>query len=170
MKVHEDMLTGCWIWRGSTNSWGYGVFWYQGRRRKAHAVAYEMWVGPIPAGRQLDHFACDNPRCVNPWHVRPVTARENILRSRSFAAAHASTTHCPQGHPYDEENTIWTRKGTRRCRICRRQQGRDFARRRYVAHPKQLTHCQRCGERFSRRKNGRQFCAPCKTIEAEETG
>jgi hypothetical protein len=30
-------------------------------------------------------------------------------------------THCPQGHPYDEANTMWTHGGTKReCRACKR--------------------------------------------------
>ena len=27
-------------------------------------------------------------------------------------------THCPQGHPYDDENTRFTTSGGRRCKIC----------------------------------------------------
>lgn len=26
--------------------------------------------------------------------------------------------HCPKGHPYDEENTYWTKAGSRQCRSC----------------------------------------------------
>ncbi len=31
----------------------------------------------------------------------------------------AQKTHCPQGHPYDEENTLWYRN-SRRCKACDR--------------------------------------------------
>jgi hypothetical protein len=35
---------------------------------------------------------------------------------------HADRTHCPKGHPYDEENTyINPKNGGRMCRICRRE-------------------------------------------------
>jgi len=33
-------------------------------------------------------------------------------------------THCPQGHPYDEANTIFHRDGSRRCRACVTTAGR----------------------------------------------
>lgn len=34
--------------------------------------------------------------------------------------AQAKKTHCPQGHPYDEENTYVTPSGSRQCKTCRR--------------------------------------------------
>ena len=36
----------------------------------------------------------------------------------------AAKTHCPQGHPYDEENTFHTNNGRRLCIICHRIYGR----------------------------------------------
>ncbi len=33
-------------------------------------------------------------------------------------------THCPQGHPYDDENTFIDSRGSRGCRICRRDRRR----------------------------------------------
>lgn len=40
---------------------------------------------------------------------------------------HAAKTHCPQGHPYDEVNTLHytSLNGSpiRRCRTCKREQG-----------------------------------------------
>lgn len=37
-------------------------------------------------------------------------------------------THCPQGHPYDETNTIICPDGSRACRTCRREKSRRRAR------------------------------------------
>jgi WhiB family redox-sensing transcriptional regulator len=33
----------------------------------------------------------------------------------------ASKTHCKHGHPFNADNTYYTRDGRRRCRICLRQ-------------------------------------------------
>lgn len=44
---------------------------------------------------------------------------ENALRGMSPWAEHARATDCPQGHPYDEENTIVTVDGGRICRTCK---------------------------------------------------
>lgn len=49
-------------------------------------------------------------------------------------------THCPSGHPYDRENTIYKRQDggvVRVCRICRRDQSREAARRRRAREKKQ---------------------------------
>ena len=36
------------------------------------------------------------------------------------ARAEANVTHCPQGHPYDEENTFITLHNTRNCLTCKK--------------------------------------------------
>lgn len=110
----------CWPWKGGRNALGYGGF----RARVAHKVAYELTVGPVPPGKVLDHFKCDNPPCCNPRHVRPVTNRENVLRSNCVSAVNTAKTHCPKGHPYDEANTYYGHKGKRHCRACQRVRGR----------------------------------------------
>lgn len=115
----------CWVWTGSLRTDGYGHFWADGRFHAAHRWAYEHWIGPIPTGLHLDHFACDYRGCASPFHVRPVTQRENNLRSNGAAARNRAKTHCPQGHPYDAVNTGWTKRGTRWCRQC----NKDYKRR-----------------------------------------
>jgi hypothetical protein len=115
-----DPATGCWIWRGWKNPEGYGSTTVARRTRLAHRAMYELLVGPIPEGLQIDHL-CRTRDCVNPDHLEPVTARENTLRSNAPTAKNARKTHCPKGHPYDEANTyVWKRKGNthRRCKAC----------------------------------------------------
>lgn len=115
---------GCWLWTASLNHHGYGQFGIsdKGRRRPhlAHRVAYELLVGPIPKGMQIDHL-CRNPRCVNPAHLEPVTPAENTRRG----LVGVLKTHCPQGHPYDAENTYYAKGAKHRlCRTCNRERGR----------------------------------------------
>lgn len=71
----------CWLWTGA-NANGYGAIWgsERSRAKRAHRVAYELLVGPIPDGLTLDHL-CRNTRCVNPKHLEPCTAAENARRA-----------------------------------------------------------------------------------------
>lgn len=134
-KVDKTDADDCWLWMGARNPGGYGLIWWEGGPRKAHRVAYELLVGPIPGGLQLDHtchtndlectggVTCEHRACCNPAHLEPVTNRENSLRGTSFAANNARKTHCPQGHEYTPQNT-YLLQGRRYCRACNRKDRR----------------------------------------------
>lgn len=111
-------LTACWIWGGVPTWDGYGRFGKGDDR--AHRRAYELAIGPIPAGLVIDHL-CEVRMCVNPAHLKATTQRENVLRSvRTMPNINAAKTHCPEGHEYTAENT-YRRPGKtgRECRTCR---------------------------------------------------
>lgn len=109
---------GCWAWtRGKIKS-GYGAVVIAGRLWPAHRAFYEIYVGPVPEGLDLDHL-CRVRHCVNPAHLEAVTRRVNLLRGDTLAAFNAEKTHCPQGHPYDAQNTK-VYKNRRYCRTCQR--------------------------------------------------
>jgi hypothetical protein len=118
-KVDRNADNECWPWKASLRMNGYGQFMLAGHNVAAHRLAYEMVVGPIPEGLDLDHL-CRNRTCCNPAHLEPVTRRENARRGIKGVL----TTHCPQGHPYDEANTRITRNGWRSCRACGRERAR----------------------------------------------
>lgn len=127
-----DRTKDCWNWKGALSGGGYGqVHLKDNKTVRAHRLTYELLVGPIPAGLQLDHL-CRNRKCVNPKHLEPVTRRVNILRGVGASAQNAKRTLCKNGHPLNEENTFW-RKGKwgepwRQCIPCRRDVARTWAR------------------------------------------
>lgn len=67
----------CWLWIGATFSNKYGHFVIDGKHCLAHRVAYELTYGPIEEGLVLMHL-CDNPPCINPEHLTPGTASDNM--------------------------------------------------------------------------------------------
>ncbi|MFE6412644.1 HNH endonuclease signature motif containing protein [Streptomyces sp. NPDC057837] len=139
----------CWHWIGATNRGGYGHIsvkqedgaW---RPRTVHRVAYQIFIAPIPEGLELDHL-CRVRHCCNPWHLEPVTKTVNVRRGMAPITSGQwlrDRTHCPQGHPYDDANTL-VRNGRRHCRACARARARkNRAKAAAQRPPRSLrTHC-----------------------------
>jgi hypothetical protein len=127
-KVTPDG-NGCLLFRTRSTE-GYGRFADQGKLWQAHRwLLQRAMPEPIPAHMDVDHL-CGNRACVRPSHLEIVTRSENIRRGTAPAtnrARAAAITHCPKGHPYDEENTYrYTRRGmtVRMCRECMRERNR----------------------------------------------
>lgn len=110
----------CWIWTGAHLKDGYGEIFFNGQIVLAHRTSWELHYGVIPKEMQVLH-RCDNPPCVRPDHLFLGTNHDNVLDSVSKgrrAKINSKKTHCPQGHPYNTENTYWSQKNHRYCRIC----------------------------------------------------
>ena len=109
----------CWEWRATKDRGGYGRFSLNGKLRMAHRVSYEMFVGPIPVGLQLDHL-CRNRGCVRPDHLETVTNQENARRGNT-GKHNSNKTHCNAGHEFTKDNTLSITRpsGGRECKKCK---------------------------------------------------
>lgn len=95
---------GCWMWTGCLNGWGYGTIGKDGGRGAGqtltHRYAYELLVGPVPEGMDLDHMChnrdrscpagrlCKHRACCNPDHLLVATRSENLKRGQSGRKPH----------------------------------------------------------------------------------
>ena len=116
----EPRDNGCVVWTGHLIKGGYGQTRVDGRMVLLHRLAYEAFVGPIPEGHQV-HHECGLPACVNPVHLRAVTARQHMaLTPASITAQQTQQTHCKRGHLLEGDNLVSDGKGGRKCRACHR--------------------------------------------------
>lgn len=107
----------CWEYHGLRKK-GYGSIIVS-----THRLMYELDVGPVPPGKQLDHI-CHNRMCCNPAPLEPVTNAENAnraarLRAQQGVRIRLGRTKCPQGHLYDGDNLYIDKKGMKVCKACR---------------------------------------------------
>jgi hypothetical protein len=58
----------CWYWQAGTDKRGFGRWKWNGKNELAHVIAYQIEVGPIPAGQQ-PRQTCGNKLCCNPAHL-----------------------------------------------------------------------------------------------------
>lgn len=125
-KQESERFNSCWEQKGECRLWkkfldkdGYGSFYFRKKLRRAHRVAFYIKNGPIAEGMVIDHI-CRNRNCVEPTHLRMVTARQNSLEnSLCISAVNRKKTTCKNGHPFDKIYTNSKNGKTQRiCSVC----------------------------------------------------
>lgn len=101
--------------------------WVGPRRHQAliHRLVLMAFVGPPPDGMEACHNdgnptnnSLENLR----WDTRSANRYDSVRHGTHYQA---NKTHCPQGHPYDEENTyVVVSRGIRQCRRCKQERSR----------------------------------------------
>lgn len=106
--------SSCWLWqRAKLAGRQYGWVWANKRYNLAHKFLYELFIGKVPRGLELDHL-CREQRCVNPSHLEPVTHRVNMSRG-----TFGSRTKCKHGHTLKDCLVYKHPNGwMRQCRTC----------------------------------------------------
>lgn len=98
--------------------------------RTVHLLVAYHFLGPRPEGMECRHV--DGDKTHNSVdNLDWGTQSQNTLDQVAHGVHNmASKTHCPQNHPYDEENTRHLRDGSRECRRCRTETKRRYLARR----------------------------------------
>ena len=77
-----DKSGDCWEWTAGRDIYGYGRFKVQdpARTAKAHRWAYAASLGMpiIDLDVEIVRHTCDSPGCVNPAHLEPGSAQDNM--------------------------------------------------------------------------------------------
>lgn len=89
LNTHTVFGPGCWDWTSAHDRNGYPLGRLHGKRFMAYRGWYELTVGAVPAGMQVDHI-CHNRGCVNPDHLRLLTIKQNA-EHRKGANANSKT-------------------------------------------------------------------------------
>lgn len=140
-RIPVDVTQPCWPWPGALRSHGYGEVMIDSESKYPHRLAYQLHVGPIPRGWELDHVChseavargecdggsgCHHRACWNPAHLEAVTSRENSMRGNNpMFAVHRSNV-CRKGHDLSDATNVYINpnSGKRRCRSCDRARAR----------------------------------------------
>lgn len=122
LPQHCPRLGACWIWQGAIlKGCGYGVFFLNGKNRRAHRVAWQLTKGSVDTTLFVCHH-CDNPACVRHSHLFLGTNSENMVDCvRKGRNPNKEKTHCSNGHSYSTANTAYNKLGWRRCITCRKK-------------------------------------------------
>jgi hypothetical protein len=80
INTHDNDKDVCWEWLGAFSGRDErGYFTYEGVRRQAHHVTYELFEypnGSIEKGMVHRHV-CDHSWCCNPFHIEPGSQSDN---------------------------------------------------------------------------------------------
>jgi hypothetical protein len=112
---------GCLLWGGAVWSGGIPCAGIGGRgvpTVSLRALVFTEAFGEVPEGMSVV-MTCGCVSCLNHRHM--TLAFTGSARNAPATDAKRAATHCKHGHELSGHNLIITRRGMRRCRICKNE-------------------------------------------------
>jgi hypothetical protein len=138
---HETDPTCCWDWQGRIGKNGYGYMDVGPpgdiHACLAHCIAWELHVGTVPDGLELDHLCMRKP-CVNIAHLEPVTHQVNGQRAMARLRPLGQVS-CNKGHLLTADTVYYYTKSSgmhvRQCKACAIERAERRHRERLTTEP-----------------------------------
>lgn len=93
-RVNKNTPSGCWIWTGCVDKWGYGDLNVRGKHIQAHRYAWMLLNGD-PGELDVLH-KCNTQPCCNPGHLYLGTDLENARDRVAAGTARTATKLTPE--------------------------------------------------------------------------
>jgi hypothetical protein len=77
-KRRLDPATGCWLWQGRRDRWGYGRITVSHRRWSVHRLAAHLYLSLDPTSDLHVLHRCHTPPCFRPDHLYLGTNADNV--------------------------------------------------------------------------------------------
>lgn len=107
----------CLEFTGKKDEDGYGRVKYKGNKWRVHRLVYYLATGLHPGNLLVCHN-CDNPPCINPFHLFLGTHKDNFDDMMRKGRGRTQLNICKRGHPLINDNVYVNKKGHKQCKQC----------------------------------------------------
>lgn len=120
-KIDKQSDQDCWLYKGSVNSSGYGVFKLQGKQYYAHRLVYELKTNSVLHKRVNVCHKCDVKTCCNYKHLFAGSQLDNMRdkiskgRARWLSGMELPQTKLSKSNILDIQTKYDTGNHTQRC-------------------------------------------------------